>query len=448
MLDGAGVMASRAGEPDSARRLFEESSELHEEQGETHAAARDLSRLGMLDLFTGRRDEAIARMERAFAVISADEPDEDLALLAARLSRGYFFSGDIDRAAERAELALDIAEAHAYPAALVQALRTKVVLVASRGHTEEALALLKHALEIALDHDLADDASVCYFLLSDGSFRRDQYTDALGYLDEALALARKLGNRPEEWAVLAERTYPLYMLGRWDEAQATSDEFTQEQVDAGGVVLSLLQSSVEIHLQRGELDGAHRIFSMFSRLEESTDVQERSCYLCSRASLRRAEGRPQEALADGEATIETGRTLGLAAQAVKQGLVESLEAAFALGEAAKIEELLTSIETVPAGSRPPYLNAQARRFRARLAGDGTDYEAAAQQFRELRIPFWLAVTLLEHAEWLVGQGQPSRAEPLLAEATEIFERLEARPWLERTTRLASAGQPKAVTAGH
>jgi len=55
---------------------------------------------------------------------------------------------------------------------------------------------------------------------------------------------------------------------------------------------------------------------------------------------------------------------------------------------------------------------------------------------------------LEHAEWLVGQRQPSQAEPLLAEATEIFERLEARPWLERTTRLASAGQPEAVIAGH
>ena len=81
----------------------------------------------MLDLFTGRRDEAIARMDRAFAVISADEPDEDLALLAARLSRGYWFSGDIDRAAERAELALDIAEAHAYPAALSHFRRSCVL---------------------------------------------------------------------------------------------------------------------------------------------------------------------------------------------------------------------------------------------------------------------------------------------------------------------------------
>ncbi len=116
LLGRAGDMAARAADPESARRLFGESIELHEAQGDTHAAARMLGRLGRLDAFTGRRDEALARMERAFAVISADEPDEDLALLAARLALGYWYSGDLERAAERAELALDIAEAHAYPA--------------------------------------------------------------------------------------------------------------------------------------------------------------------------------------------------------------------------------------------------------------------------------------------------------------------------------------------
>ena len=221
-------------------------------------------------------------MERAFAVISADEPDEDLALLAARLSLGYWFSGDLERAAERAELALDIAEAHAYPTALPLALRAKAALAHSRGHTEEAAALVKRALEIALDNDLPDEAGICYFWLSDRCFQRDEYADALDLPRRVPRPCRKLGDRPYEWAVLAERTHPLCMLGRWDDALAASDEFTQEQIDAGGVMLSLLQSAVEIHLQRGELDGARHVFSMFSRLEESTDVQELPSYLGSR----------------------------------------------------------------------------------------------------------------------------------------------------------------------
>ena len=50
--------------------------------------------------------------------------------------------------------------------------------------------------------------------------------------------------------------------------------------------------------------------------------------------------------------------------------------------------------------------------------------------RELEIPFWLGVTLLEHAELSGSDG--SRAE-----ARAIFERLQATPWVER----ADAGSP-------
>jgi hypothetical protein len=161
----------------------------------------------------------------------------------------------------------------------------------------------------------------------------------------------------------------------------------------------------------------------------STDVQDSTVFLASRAALNRAEGRLREALLDGQATIENGRTLGIAFQAVKWGIVEALEAAFALGEVATVEELLTTIESIPPGSRPPYLDAQARRFRARLSGDAAGFRAAAARFRELEIPFWLGVTLLEAGE-----------ESGLSEAREIFERLGATPWLERVSPAASEGQ--------
>jgi hypothetical protein len=41
--------------------------------------------------------------------------------------------------------------------------------------------------------------------------------------------------------------------------------------------------------------------------------------------------------------------------------------------------------------------------------------------------------LLEHGEWLAERGHDDDAEPLLAEARAIFERLKARPWLERVS---------------
>jgi hypothetical protein len=47
---------------------------------------------------------------------------------------------------------------------------------------------------------------------------------------------------------------------------------------------------------------------------------------------------------------------------------------------------------------------------------------------------------------LHAQGRPDEAEPLLAEARETFERLEARPWLERAAQLAPHGEPETVAA--
>jgi tetratricopeptide (TPR) repeat protein len=429
LLHQAGRMAGYAGNPDGARAAFEESIAIYEQEGDTHASARVLIALARVEAFTGHRDEAMARGERALAVLSADEPGEELALMAARLAGGYWFEGDLERSTERVELALDIAEAQGFPEPLAIALRVKGVVAESRGHHEEAHALIKHALATALEHDLAAEITVSYFTLSDQCFRQDRYVDALDYLDESLAFARKMGSRPFEWGILAERTYPLFMLGRWDDVLVTSGEFTQEQIDAGGVVLSLLQSAVEVHVRQGDLEAARRVVAMFSRLEESTDLQDVACYFGSRSAIRRAEGKLREALTDAEATLEAGRTLGVNQQAVKQAVVEGVEAALELGETDKVEELLAHVESVPPGSRPPYLDAHAKRVRARLERDEAKYAEAASLFRALSIPFWLAVTLLEHAE-LTGD------EESLGEAREIFEGLKATPWLER---VASAG---------
>ena len=44
-----------------------------------------------------------------------------------------------------------------------------------------------------------------------------------------------------------------------------------------------------------------------------------------------------------------------------------------------------------------------------------------------------------------AQGRADEAESLLAEAREIFERLEAAPWLERAGRSALARVPAETT---
>jgi class 3 adenylate cyclase len=428
LLGRAGEMAGLAANLDATRDLLERSIAIYEAAGEGHAAARIASRYAQILSFTAHRDEALERMERAFEVISTDKPDEDLALLAGQLSRSYWFGGDHERALERAELALDIAESQGLPKALALALRAKSAVLTSRRHDEEAFALTKHALEIALANDLPEDVSTCYFLLSDRCFRADRYADALGYLDESLTFDRRTGNRRFEWATLAERCYPLQMMGRWDEVLATREEFTEEQFNSGGVLLSMLQAGVEIYCRRGALDEARRLLSQFARLEESSDVQDRGCYLATVAALARADGKLEEAVEAGIETLSTVETMGPSFQAVKHGIVDALEAALALGDSGRAEEIFGFIDGLTPGVRPPYLDAHAQRLRARVAGDAKGLESAAARFRALGIPFWLGVTLLEQAD---ASGNTEEARRLRSEAGEIFERLGATPWVER-----------------
>ena len=170
------------------------------------------------------------------------------------------------------------------------------------------------------------------------------------------------------------------------------------------------------------------------------------------ARVLRARGRPADALAAAERGLELNSELSFMSTPMKASFVEALEAALALGDLGKADELLASVESLQPGALTPSLRAHRARFRARLDAtlgreDGVDgnFRSAAAIFREFSFAFYLAVTQLEHAEWLAGMGRHSEAEPLLAEARETFELLGARPWLERAALVAPGPAAEALT---
>ena len=57
----------------------------------------------------------------------------------------------------------------------------------------------------------------------------------------------------------------------------------------------------------------------------------------------------------------------------------------------------------------------------------------------------MAVTLLEHGEWLMEQNRGNEAEPLFSEAGQVFERLKAVPWLERLDEAEPAASAHQTT---
>jgi class 3 adenylate cyclase/tetratricopeptide (TPR) repeat protein len=449
----AGMMAWQAVRWDEAASQFLCSMALFESQEATHPAARVSARLADVTWQQGRLEEGLESMDRAFQILAVEDPDEDFAWLAAQLGRLMYFSGDIDTAAQRIETALDTAEALGLPEILSQALNTKALILNARGRWKESGALLRYALDLALDHDMPSAALRAYNNLADLILNYDQYQDALTFLQDGLVLARKVGNRFWEWFFLGQ-IYPKFALGKWDEALAQRRELPTEWKEIrGAIAQGFVGIGTAINVHRGELDEAESIVRHFAEMEVSADVQEQAEYGLAKATLLLARGNLKEALSSAERVVEKRDSLTLSHEAVKESFVVAVQAAFELNDLGKVEELLTIVAGLPPATRSQFLQAHALRFRARMAdgsGDADriepDFKAAAGLFREMAVHLWLAVTLLEHGEWLVAHGKDEEAHPLVAEAREIFERLRARPWLDRLERGAGRGRPVRVGA--
>jgi class 3 adenylate cyclase/tetratricopeptide (TPR) repeat protein len=437
----AGRMAWNGGRPGDAKGHYERAMALFESQGLTHPAARVSARLGEVEqLSADKFDQAVQRMERAFQVLASDEPDEDLAVLAAQLGRLHWLKGDLDLASQRIDLALAISQKLRLPEILSQAMITKGGILSYQGRIDEESALVNHALSIALEHGISSAALRAYYNHGETMESSQDRPDVRIRLNEqGLELARRIGDRPWEGVFLACTISPLVSTGRWDEALAHGAEVqTSAELASIQFVSSDLLPLVRVHLNRSELEEAEALLSSAAELEQADDVQYQANYAAARAAILRAKGHYAEAWDAAQRAIQVAAQVGWGYPGVKEGLVQSGEAAFAMGDLAKAEQVISLIEGLKPGERSPLVEAQRARFAARLAearGESDsvvgEFKSATGMFRELSMPFWLAVTLLEHAEWLASQGQPDDADPLLAEARETFERLKATPWLDR-----------------
>src|SRR5439155_11393101 len=200
LLERAGQMAHLGNRVEEATRSFERAIELFEQTGQTHPAARVSARLGEITWQQGHIEQAVERMEQSFEVLSQDQPDEDLAWLTAQLGRLLYFMGQPERSFEWLERALDMAEGLWLPEVLSQALNSKgaLVLLGSKGRPEEGFALLRHALYIALEHDIPSAALRAYYNLACNLFYHDRYEEAVPPIEDGVALGRKFGYRSWE----------------------------------------------------------------------------------------------------------------------------------------------------------------------------------------------------------------------------------------------------------
>jgi class 3 adenylate cyclase/tetratricopeptide (TPR) repeat protein len=454
----AGRMAMRSARTAEARAHFEQAINAFDALDRPHDAARVSAALGTLTYVQeGDIVRATTELERAYEVLSAEEePSAELAALCAQLARTLLFSGREEEAIARNELALEIAEALDVPEVLSHGLNTKALVLMNHGRYQESGVLLRKALEVALVHDLSDAAVRAYQNLDGLASELDRYREGREWGQAQAELAQRVGDRHTAHFRLALSVWDKSWFGEWDDALRISAGI-EEEADSFPPALAalILTGPTAILAARGQVAEARRRLDAARDHFDWNDVQDRSAFKATDAHVLLAEGRFEEALASAEEAVSNARAeFGPNQVFVKWGLESALEAALALGDEQKTDELLAIVEAVPPGHATPWLRLLLARFgahRATRQGDSATalagFEAAVALFREMEIPFETAKVLLEQAEWLASEGRVDEARACASEARATFERLEATPWLERVDRLRlDTPQPAEIPA--
>ncbi|MDP9250063.1 MAG: AAA family ATPase, partial [Chloroflexota bacterium] len=337
LAEQAGAMAFVVGRFADALARIEWSIALFEAQGASHAAARATARLGeVMWLGMSQLREGLARMEQAFEVLSGDEPDDELATLAAQIGRLCWFTGAMDLAEERLDFALRIAEDQLLWEVLSQALNTKSLLLISRRRYQEADALLRQALVIAQEHDLPWAMERAMFNMADRLNTHGRYEEALQLDLEGRALGRRRGDRTHESMCMMHLCFDYFPLGRWDDLMQVVADVEDPEVEVQGAWAAFIRSlAIPVLVARGQIEELEERYRPMEQVSDAGEVQDRFYVALTRARVRRAQGKLDDALEAAELAVSMRDTFSL--PGVTLAIVEALEAAFALQNLDKVE---------------------------------------------------------------------------------------------------------------
>jgi len=262
---------------------------------------------------------------------------------------------------------------------LVQGLTSKSISLLYQGRPVESRLLLEGAVERArlgeLHHAWSRAAGNLAVLLQDS----DRHQEVLELVGEIEAQARQLGNREQLALARLGTTSSLFLLGRWEEALVRADE--ADQLEASELARSELIELVGVRCEQGDLTAAGNLMRAYEWARDAEQTEYKCLFTALEARLHRARGRPGEALAVAERGLALRSELPITNTGIKRNMIEALEAAFALGDLAKVEELLKGFETLRPGELTSFLRGHRARFRARLDAQQGRVEGVDKGFR-------------------------------------------------------------------
>jgi class 3 adenylate cyclase/tetratricopeptide (TPR) repeat protein len=431
----AGTSAEIAARFDAAEGYLRKASAWFRDQGDRAATVRTVAQLARVLNAVGRPEAAIAILEEAYAEFKSSEADPVFVALIAQLARAYFLHGEFRRALEWAENTLAAAGPLNLLPVIVDTLITRGSAIGDAANRQqEGLSELMGALAMAQAHGLvtlelrARNNIAAWHLIDDPRIRLA--TGRAGF-----ELARKLGHRDWVHSLAGHAMDAAVLTGDWDWALALFAELEEEDLPFESLLPAFL-GAARIKAFRGDSTvGGNRIATMESVVASWTNPQWASILPAKQSVIALAAGDLDASYGYAMRSVATSRG-DLLAMAV--AYEAAARAALWLRDRARTAEAVRTLDTIPVHGA--YLEATRQEFDAgllALEGRVDDavaaYDTAARRFREIELPFSLALCQLE-AAMLIGPDRPE-ARAAADEAREIFTRLGSPPMLERLNSL-------------
>jgi class 3 adenylate cyclase/predicted ATPase len=432
LVEGAG-WAEHSGDRGVAADHYAKARALHEAAGRTREALALRARELYAYRWTRPAAELIEPLRGVYDALRGTH-DAAFAAAAAALAGVLYSAGDADAAEVIAGEAADAAKGDGAQVELGVALNCRASACVEMGRPADALELFRAALRVRELHAPAEVP----FTLANLAIS----LSALGRFAEAADAARTAIDAAERFASSASRegatlhlARTLFCLGEWDDALEIIDRVALETTPANAGMA--IGPPVLVALARGEVDAVRSMIDGFGRRQAETGAAFESDYRSAfTVALAHADGAPDRALA---AIVEAGS--GDYAE-WPVWLPFAIDLILDCDDGRSLVAALDALERPVAPKTSPYVTGQARRLAGHIAARAGDRDAAAEHWcaarqimSEAGVVFDAAVLALEFAE--AGFGGREDDDSLRADAIATFERLRARPWIERARRPAA-----------
>jgi tetratricopeptide (TPR) repeat protein len=421
VFERAGLVASRAGEADAAAVRYRAAAELHAGAGRVReqlaARAHELRSLQY-----ARPPAELLSQLRAVDEALSDQDDHASALAAATLAYTLYQLGRNDEALTVAMRGVRIAETCRDWGELLHALGQQGAALAELQRPDEALAIYRRALDLAVIHEprlvSALSTNVSISLASVGRFR-----EAAAAAREAIVAADRSAERmAERWGRLVLGR-ALCSLGDWDQAIAEIETVKDHIPTLAGMAFAPL---VIIALGRGQEALARELVAEHDRRRSEAGASGLESDFHSLRALVLASDAGSLARIVPEAEIsEFAEWSGWLSPIIDRLVAGSATAPLA--------DALAALRAPAEMKQTAPVRAQAERLAGHLSARSGDRSAADEAFAHAyrlavgcELGFEANVIGLERLEQTGAEPDGG-----LANMRATFGRLGADPWLER-----------------